>query len=75
MLSLRRGKGMVLDPADPDTVSAGSFFTNPVVDTAPEPAAATPSSEPLSARVSRLEEQVASLTEALRALKEKLGEV
>jgi UDP-N-acetylmuramate dehydrogenase len=31
-LALRRGKGMVLDPADADTVSAGSFFTNPVLD-------------------------------------------
>ncbi|ADH70485.1 MULTISPECIES: UDP-N-acetylmuramate dehydrogenase [Nocardiopsis] len=31
VLGLRRGKGMVLDPADPDTRSAGSFFTNPVV--------------------------------------------
>ena len=30
VLELRRGKGMVLDPADPDTRSAGSFFTNPV---------------------------------------------
>lgn len=34
VLTLRRGKGMVLDPADHDTWSAGSFFTNPVV--APE---------------------------------------
>jgi UDP-N-acetylmuramate dehydrogenase len=32
VLVLRRGKGMVLDPADPDTRSAGSFFTNPVLD-------------------------------------------
>ncbi len=32
VLTLRAGKGMVLDPADPDTRSAGSFFTNPVVD-------------------------------------------
>jgi UDP-N-acetylmuramate dehydrogenase len=32
VLGLRRGKGMVLDPDDPDTWSAGSFFTNPVVD-------------------------------------------
>jgi UDP-N-acetylmuramate dehydrogenase len=32
VLSLRGGKGMVLDAADPDTWSAGSFFTNPVVD-------------------------------------------
>jgi UDP-N-acetylmuramate dehydrogenase len=31
VLELRRGKGMVLDPADPDTVSAGSFFTNPIL--------------------------------------------
>jgi UDP-N-acetylmuramate dehydrogenase len=29
---LRAGKGMVLDPADPDTRSVGSFFTNPVLD-------------------------------------------
>jgi UDP-N-acetylmuramate dehydrogenase len=32
VLALRRRKGMVLDPDDPDTVSAGSFFTNPVLD-------------------------------------------
>ena len=31
VLEVRRSKGMVLDPADPDTVSAGSFFTNPVL--------------------------------------------
>ncbi|CAM3631785.1 UDP-N-acetylmuramate dehydrogenase [Tsukamurella ocularis] len=31
VLDLRRGKGMVLDPADHDTWSVGSFFTNPVV--------------------------------------------
>ena len=31
VLGLRRGKGMVLDAADPDTWSAGSFFTNPVL--------------------------------------------
>lgn len=30
VLSLRRRKGMVLDPHDPDTRSAGSFFTNPI---------------------------------------------
>ena len=34
VLALRRGKGMVLDPADPDTASVGSFFTNPVLDQA-----------------------------------------
>ncbi len=31
VLELRRGKGMVLDAADPDTRSAGSFFTNPLL--------------------------------------------
>ncbi|GAA2238748.1 FAD-binding protein [Herbiconiux moechotypicola] len=31
VLRLRASKGMVLDPADPDSVSAGSFFTNPIV--------------------------------------------
>ncbi len=31
VLSLRAGKGMLIDPADPDSVSAGSFFTNPIV--------------------------------------------
>ncbi|MFC1409179.1 UDP-N-acetylmuramate dehydrogenase [Streptacidiphilus sp. N1-12] len=32
VLLLRRGKGMLLDPEDHDTWSAGSFFTNPVLD-------------------------------------------
>lgn len=32
VIELRRGKGMVLDPADPDSRSAGSFFTNPILD-------------------------------------------
>ena len=31
VLDLRRGKGMVLDPDDHDTWSAGSFFTNPIL--------------------------------------------
>ena len=31
VLRLRASKGMVLDPADRDTYSTGSFFTNPVV--------------------------------------------
>ena len=31
VLELRRGKGMVLDPDDHDTWSAGSFFTNPIL--------------------------------------------
>jgi len=37
VLDLRRRKGMVLDPDDHDTWSAGSFFTNPVVDAAAVP--------------------------------------
>jgi UDP-N-acetylmuramate dehydrogenase len=32
VLALRARKGMVLDPCDNDTWSAGSFFTNPVVE-------------------------------------------
>jgi len=31
VLELRRKKGMVLDPDDPDTYSVGSFFTNPIL--------------------------------------------
>jgi UDP-N-acetylmuramate dehydrogenase len=31
VLVLRRGKGMVIDPDDPDSVSVGSFFTNPIL--------------------------------------------
>jgi UDP-N-acetylmuramate dehydrogenase len=44
VLGLRAGKGMVLDPADHDTWSAGSFFTNPVVsrDAVPDGAPAWP---------------------------------
>ncbi|CUR57492.1 UDP-N-acetylenolpyruvoylglucosamine reductase [metagenome] len=34
VLALRAGKGMVLDPDDHDTWSAGSFFTNPLLSTA-----------------------------------------
>ncbi|MGN6333234.1 MAG: UDP-N-acetylmuramate dehydrogenase [Motilibacteraceae bacterium] len=44
VLALRRGKGMVLDDADPDTWSAGSFFTNPLL--TPEQAAALPADAP-----------------------------
>ena len=32
VLELRRSKGMVLDPSDHDTWSAGSFFINPILD-------------------------------------------
>lgn len=34
VLALRAGKGMVLDAGDHDTWSAGSFFTNPILDAA-----------------------------------------
>ena len=44
VLALRTGKGMVLDPTDHDTWSAGSFFTNPFL-TADE-AAALPDDAP-----------------------------
>jgi len=44
VLDLRRGKGMVLDEADHDTWSAGSFFTNPQL--APEQAVTLPEDAP-----------------------------
>lgn len=52
VLALRRGKGMVLDAADHDTWSAGSFFTNPLVprevaDTLPEDAPRYPQADGL----------------------------
>ncbi len=34
VIALRRAKGMVTDPRDPDSVSAGSFFVNPLLDAA-----------------------------------------
>jgi len=44
VLRLRASKGMVLDPADPDTSSTGSFFTNPIVSA--DLAAALPADAP-----------------------------
>jgi len=44
VLALRRRKGMVLDDDDHDTWSAGSFFTNPVIDA--EEAARLPDAAP-----------------------------
>ena len=44
VLALRAGKGMVLNPADHDTWSTGSFFTNPIV--APEVAETLPADAP-----------------------------
>ena len=37
VIALRRAKGMVIDPNDPESKSAGSFFTNPIVDAALAP--------------------------------------
>lgn len=45
VLDLRRSKGMVLDEDDHDTWSAGSFFTNPIVES-PEALAALPAEAP-----------------------------
>ncbi len=46
VLDLRRGKGMVLEAADHDTWSVGSFFTNPFVDGAvPDGAPAWPQAD------------------------------
>ena len=44
VLDLRRAKGMVLDADDRDTWSAGSFFTNPILDV--EQIAALPADAP-----------------------------
>ncbi len=44
VLGLRRSKGMVLDAQDPDTWSAGSFFTNPLL--TPAEAARLPEDAP-----------------------------
>ena len=60
VLRLRAGKGMVLDAADRDTYSTGSFFTNPIVgqdiatqlpEDAPRYPATTPAGEPLDGMV------------------------
>jgi UDP-N-acetylmuramate dehydrogenase len=59
VLELRRGKGMVLDAADHDTWSAGSFFTNPVVPAAdvPEGAPAWPQEDGVKTSAAWLTEQ------------------
>lgn len=43
VLELRRSKGMVLDAADHDTWSVGSFFVNPLLDVVPAEASDCPS--------------------------------
>lgn len=51
VLRLRAGKGMVLDPEDHDTWSAGSFFTNPILDEAQHAAFLVRAAERLGADV------------------------
>ena len=41
VLDLRRAKGMVLDEADFDSWSAGSFFINPILDPSGRPSCPT----------------------------------
>ena len=51
VIALRRSKGMVLDPSDFDSWSAGSFFTNPIVgdpELLPAEAPRYPITDPLS---------------------------
>ena len=50
VLALRAGKGMVLDPEDHDTWSAGSFFTNPILDRRARTRPSSPASRTASAR-------------------------
>jgi UDP-N-acetylmuramate dehydrogenase len=49
VLELRAAKGMLIDPADPDSVSVGSFFTNPILrdDEVPADAPRWPASDGL----------------------------
>jgi UDP-N-acetylmuramate dehydrogenase len=49
VLGLRAAKGMLIDPADPDSVSVGSFFTNPMLrdDEVPADAPAWPTGDGL----------------------------
>ncbi len=50
VLALRRGKGMVAGPSDPDSRSAGSFFLNPVLSAEEFAALERRSAERLSAQ-------------------------
>ena len=50
VLDLRRSKGMVLDPDDPDTRNAGSFFLNPIVDAADAEAVTARADDPAMPR-------------------------
>jgi UDP-N-acetylmuramate dehydrogenase len=74
VLDLRRSKGMVLDPDDPDSVSAGSFFTNPIVSEAfarelPPDAPRWPQEPDEPARVLPLGSDIPPLASASRYVK------
>jgi UDP-N-acetylmuramate dehydrogenase len=71
VLALRRRKGMVLDAADPDTVSAGSFFTNPVLD--PDAFAALERRFPDGTRVPRFPQPDGSVKTSAAWLIERAG--
>jgi UDP-N-acetylmuramate dehydrogenase len=49
VLAIRRRKGMVIDPADPDSRSVGSFFLNPVLGGAERERIASAAGEPAPA--------------------------
>jgi UDP-N-acetylmuramate dehydrogenase len=63
VLALRRTKGMVLDPADHDTWSAGSFFTNPLVSPGDLPEGAPAWPQPDDPEGSRVKTSAAWLIE------------
>jgi UDP-N-acetylmuramate dehydrogenase len=50
VLAIRRAKSMVLDPADPNHRSCGSFFTNPVVSAAESAGVAARAGDPAMPR-------------------------
>ena len=62
VLSLRRSKGMVLDPLDHDTWSVGSFFVNPVID--PDAARTLPTDCPTFEAVAGVKVSAAWLIES-----------
>ncbi len=68
VLGLRAGKGMVLDPADHDTWSAGSFFTNPVLEAerVPDGAPAWPQPGRLGEDQRRLADRAGRLRQGVR---------
>ena len=69
VLELRRSKGMVLDAADHDTWSAGSFFTNPVVDAgraSPTGAPAWPAARTAGQDQRRVADRAAPASQGLR---------